>query len=42
MVSVLTNTATYGMFTGAEPVSVVKVLLVVGIIGCVVGLKYIH
>jgi quaternary ammonium compound-resistance protein SugE len=35
-------TVAYGMFTGAEPVSVVKMLLVVGIIGCVVGLKYIH
>ena len=35
-------TVAYGMFTGAEPVSLVKVLLVAGIIGCVAGLKYIH
>jgi quaternary ammonium compound-resistance protein SugE len=35
-------TVAYGMFTGEESVSVVKVLLVVGIIGCVAGLKYIH
>jgi quaternary ammonium compound-resistance protein SugE len=31
----------YGMATGAEPVSVARILLVGGIIGCVVGLKYV-
>ena len=35
-------TVAYSMLTGAEPVSVVKILLVAGIIGCVAGLKYIH
>jgi quaternary ammonium compound-resistance protein SugE len=35
-------TVVYSMLTGAEPVSVVKILLVAGIIGCVAGLKYIH
>jgi quaternary ammonium compound-resistance protein SugE len=35
-------TVAYAMLTGEESVSVVKVLLVLGIIGCVVGLKYIH
>lgn len=34
-------TVGYGMVTGAEPVSVVRVLLIVGIIGCVAGLKYL-
>jgi quaternary ammonium compound-resistance protein SugE len=35
-------TVVYSMLTRAEPVSVVKILLVAGIIGCVAGLKYIH
>jgi quaternary ammonium compound-resistance protein SugE len=35
-------TVAYSMLTGAEPVSVVKILLVAGIIGCVAGLKYLH
>ena len=35
-------TVAYAMFTGDEAVSAIKVLLVLGIIGCVVGLKYIH
>lgn len=35
-------TVAYGMLTGAEPVSVVRVLLVAGIIGCVAGLKLAH
>lgn len=34
-----TLTAIYAMATGAEPVSFVKVALLLGIIGCVVGLK---
>ncbi|GAB2728509.1 DMT family transporter [Nocardioides pakistanensis] len=36
-----TLTVLYGMATGTEQVSVVKVLLLAGIIGCVVGLKAI-
>ena len=35
-------TVAYGMATGDEPVSLVKVLLVLGIVGCVVGLKLTH
>lgn len=35
-------TVAFAMLTGEEPVSVAKVLLVLGIIGCVVGLKAIH
>ena len=37
-----TLTVAYGMATGAEPVSTLKVLLLLGIIGCVVGLKLAH
>ncbi len=35
-------TVTYAMVTGEESTSVIKVLLLAGIIGCVVGLKVIH
>jgi quaternary ammonium compound-resistance protein SugE len=35
-------TVAYAMLTGTEPASVVKVLLVAGIIACVAGLKYLH
>ncbi|HEY8457814.1 MAG TPA: multidrug efflux SMR transporter [Actinopolymorphaceae bacterium] len=35
-------TVAYGMVTGAETVSVIKILLLAGIIGCVVGLKVVH
>ncbi|MDQ3359083.1 MAG: SMR family transporter [Actinomycetota bacterium] len=35
-------TVAYAMATGTESVSVLKVLLLAGIIGCVVGLKVIH
>ena len=35
-------TVTYAMITGAEATSVVKVLLILGIIVCVVGLKLLH
>ncbi len=35
-------TVGYGMLTGAEAVSVVKLLLVGGIVGCVAGLKLLH
>jgi quaternary ammonium compound-resistance protein SugE len=36
------GTAGFGMATGAEPVSVAKVLLLLGIVGCVVGLKAVQ
>ena len=32
-------TVAYAMATGTEPVSLVKILLLLGIIGCVIGLK---
>ena len=35
-------TVAYAMVTGTESASLVKVLLVAGIIICVAGLKYIH
>jgi quaternary ammonium compound-resistance protein SugE len=35
-------TVAYGMATGAESVTAIKVLLLVGLLGCVVGLKWIH
>jgi quaternary ammonium compound-resistance protein SugE len=35
-------TAGWAMVTGGEPVSVVRVLLLAGIVGCVVGLKLTH
>ena len=35
-------TAGYAMWSGEEPASVVRVLLLVGIVGCVVGLKLTH
>ena len=34
-------TVAFGMVTGAEPVSLVKVLLLAGIVGCVGGLKVV-
>lgn len=37
-----TLTVAYGMATGDEQASVVKVLLLAGIIGCVIGLKLAH
>ena len=37
-----TLTAAYAMLTGSETASVAKVLLLVGIIGCVAGLKFLH
>ncbi|MGY1636522.1 DMT family transporter [Geodermatophilus sp. SYSU D00742] len=36
------GTAGYAMWTGQEPVSVVRVLLLAGIVGCVIGLKVTH
>jgi quaternary ammonium compound-resistance protein SugE len=35
-------TVAFGMVTGAEPVSLAKVLLLVGLVGCIVGLKLVH
>ncbi|GIG53542.1 DMT family transporter [Demequina activiva] len=35
-------TVIYAMATGAESFSVVKALLILGIVGCVVGLKLAH
>ena len=35
-------TAGYAMWTGDEPVSVVRALLLAGIVGCVIGLKITH
>lgn len=34
-------TVGYAMATGAEPVTVVKMLLIAGLIGCVIGLKVV-
>jgi quaternary ammonium compound-resistance protein SugE len=34
-------TVTYAIVTGSEPASVVKVLLLLGLVGCVVGLKFV-
>ncbi len=35
-------TAGYAMWSGDEPASAVRVLLLLGIVGCVVGLKLTH
>ncbi|MGW0044950.1 DMT family transporter [Rhodococcus sp. NPDC003348] len=35
-------TVGYAMVTGSESASVMKVLLMLGIVGCVVGLKALH
>jgi quaternary ammonium compound-resistance protein SugE len=35
-------TAGYAMASGEEPLSVLRVLLLLGIVGCVVGLKLTH
>jgi quaternary ammonium compound-resistance protein SugE len=35
-------TVVYAMATGTEPVSLAKILLIVGLIGCVVGLELAH
>jgi len=34
-------TVAYAMITGAEPFSIVKLLLLLGLVGCVVGLKLV-
>ena len=36
------GTVAFAMATGAEPISTVRVLLLVGLVGCVVGLKLTH
>lgn len=35
-------TVAYGMATGSEEVTAVKVLLLLGLVGCIVGLKAVH
>lgn len=35
-------TVSYGMVTGAESFTAVKVLLLLGLVGCIVGLKLVH
>ena len=35
-------TVAFGMVTGDESVSLVKLLLLAGLIGCVIGLKLVH
>jgi quaternary ammonium compound-resistance protein SugE len=35
-------TAGYAMSSGSEPASAVRVLLLLGIVGCVIGLKITH
>lgn len=37
-----TLTVAYAMATGSEAISVIKVLLLLGLIGCIVGLKLAH
>jgi quaternary ammonium compound-resistance protein SugE len=34
-------TVAYAMITGAEPFSIVRMLLILGLVGCVVGLKLV-
>jgi quaternary ammonium compound-resistance protein SugE len=35
-------TVVYAMATGTEPVSLAKILLIMGLIGCVIGLKLVQ
>ncbi len=35
-------TVAYAMITGTETVSLLKILLLLGIVSCVVGLKLLH
>ena len=35
-------TVVFAMLTGTEPFSVVKALLLAGLVGCIVGLKLVH
>ena len=34
-------TATFSMATGAEPASLVKILLLIGLVGCIAGLRVV-
>jgi len=34
-------TATFSMATGAEPASVAKILLLIGLVGCIAGLRVV-
>lgn len=34
-------TVAYAMITGAEPFSIVRTLLILGLVGCVIGLKVV-
>lgn len=35
-------TVAFGMLTGVEPIGLVRVLLLLGLVGCIVGLKLTH
>lgn len=35
-------TVLYAMVTGSEPVSLARVVLIIGLVGCIVGLKLTH
>ena len=35
-------TVAFGMVSGSEPVSATKILLLLGLVGCVIGLKVTH
>ena len=35
-------TVAFAMATGEEPVTVVRILLILGLVGCVIGLKLVH
>ncbi len=35
-------TVAFGMISGSEPVSATKIVLLLGLVGCVVGLKVTH
>lgn len=37
-----TLTVAYAMATGSEAISVIKVVLLLGLIGCIIGLKLAH
>ena len=34
-------TVVYGIFAGSEAVSLIKILLLIGLVGCIVGLKVV-
>lgn len=35
------TTVVYGMASGSEPVNIVRILLIAGLVGCVIGLKLV-